>query len=317
MATSTAASLLARLSRAIGHESAQHELRWMRQALRSPPSRIPPSAQTVEDMVERRIRGEPLQYILGSQPFGPLTLAVRPPVLIPRPETEDWALNLAQLIRSQPPPARPLNVLDLCTGTGCIPLLLCRELPPGWAHATGVDISEDAVALAKENARLNDVPVLPLQLHSRHASSRETMANTFTPILADLMQQDVVREAGLEPSYDVITSNPPYIPKAEYDRLDPSVRDYEDVRALLGDPEGAVPPTLPEAERDKGLSFYHRIAELVRDEDLLGPNGMLVLEVGDGQADDVASILKRRTDLGNIDVWNDPWGKARVVFARR
>ncbi|KAI0328618.1 S-adenosyl-L-methionine-dependent methyltransferase [Cubamyces sp. BRFM 1775] len=313
---SAAASLLARLSRAIGRESAQHELRWMRQALQAPSNRIPPSAQTVEDMVERRIRGEPLQYILGSQPFGPLNLAVRSPVLIPRPETEDWALNLAELIRSQPAPARPLNILDLCTGTGCIPLLLCRELPPGTAHATGVDISEDAVTLAKENARLNDVPVLPPP-YSRHASSRERRANTFTPVLADLMQPGFVKNACLDPPYDVITSNPPYIPKAEYDRLDASVKDYEDVRALLGDPEGAVPVTLPEAEREKGLSFYHRIAELLRDEDLLEPNGILALEVGDGQADDVASILKRRTHMQTIDIWNDPWGKARVVFARR
>ncbi|KAI0663539.1 S-adenosyl-L-methionine-dependent methyltransferase [Cubamyces menziesii] len=308
------ASLLARLSRAIGRESAQRELRWMRQALQDPSNRIPPTARTVEDMVERRIRGEPLQYILGSQPFGPLNLAVRSPVLIPRPETEDWALTLAHRIRSQAPPARPLRILDLCTGTGCIPLLLCRALPPGWAHATGVDVSEDAVALAKENARLNDVP---LSIPTRHASSRERRANAFTPVRADLMQPDVVRQAGLDPPYDVITSNPPYIPKAEYDRLDASVKEYEDVRALLGDPVGAVPATLPEAERDKGLSFYHRIAELVRDEDLLGPDGMLVLEVGDGQADDVANILKRMTHLQKIELWNDPWGKARVVFARR
>ncbi|KAI0780084.1 S-adenosyl-L-methionine-dependent methyltransferase [Fomes fomentarius] len=310
-------TLLAKLARVIGHESAQTELRWMSQALQHPPG-IPLSANSLQQMIARRVAGEPLQYILGSQPFGHLNLAVRRPVLIPRPETEDWALRLADLL------APPMRMLDLCTGTGCIPLLLCHLWPAGSVHATGVDISEAAIQLAKENAHLCGIP----------------NRNTFTPVLADLMHANFAKHARLEPPYDLITSNPPYIPQHEYDALDRSVREYEDVRALLGDPP--LPPSRgtgaanPDAESDrhsnsgldiehdmpasdlgKGLVFYHRIAALIRDSGLLRAGGTLALEVGDGQAVAVAMIVEHKARLGQIDVWKDPWGKDRVVVARR
>ncbi|KAI8993050.1 S-adenosyl-L-methionine-dependent methyltransferase [Trametes punicea] len=313
MASFPASGLLARLSRAIGRESAQHELRWMRQALQNPPKGIRPTAKTVEEMVERRARGEPLQYILGSQPFGPLHLAVRPPVLIPRPETEDWAINLVHILKERAP-SQPLSILDLCTGTGCIPLLLSHELPSGSTHATGVDISDVAVELCRENARLNGIAV-PTEGPPPGEDLSRWNENTFTPILADLMHPDFVQLARLKPPYDLITSNPPYIPMAAYQKLDASVKDFEDIRALLGDPDHSVAVAVPEGERNKGLSFYHRIAELVNDHNLLHPDGMLVLEVGDGQAGDVASILRRRTRLQKVHLWKDPWGKERVVLA--
>ncbi|KAI0645667.1 S-adenosyl-L-methionine-dependent methyltransferase [Trametes meyenii] len=313
MASRAAPSLLSQLSRVIGRESAQNELRWMRQALENPPRGIRPSAQTVEEMVARRVGGEPLQYILGSQPFGFLHLIVRPPVLIPRPETEDWALRLVDTLR--PSPIRPLSVLDLCTGTGCIPLLLCKSLPPGSVNATAVDISEDAIRLTRENAALYGVAVsssnsLPSE---RIAEGNES---TFTPVLADLMRPDFVDRAGLRRPYDVITSNPPYISRADHNLLPASVKDFEDVRALLGDSNDCFSSTLPKAEREKGLTFYHRIAELIRDQGLLSSQGILALEVGDGQASDVVSIFERKTSLRNIDIWKDPWGKERVVVAR-
>ncbi|KAI0630327.1 S-adenosyl-L-methionine-dependent methyltransferase [Trametes polyzona] len=318
MPSRAAPSLLAQLSRAIGSQSAHNELRWMQHALKNPPGGIRPTADTLEDMVARRISGEPLQYILGSQPFGPLNLAVRPPVLIPRPETEDWTLRLADaILQSAHKPRRPLNILDLCTGTGCIPLLLCHLLPPGFAHATGVDISEDAVQLARENRELCGIPAPPPSPDSAAQTTPKENGNTFVPVLADLMRPNFVKRAGLKPPYDVITSNPPYIPQAEYDRLPSSVKDYEDVRALLGDVDSPGSPSLPEEERGKGLVFYHRIAELVRDHDLLHPEGTLALEVGDGQARDVAALLERKTGMRKIDVWKDPWEKERVVVARR
>ncbi|KAI0775686.1 S-adenosyl-L-methionine-dependent methyltransferase [Trametes elegans] len=314
MGSRAAPGLLAQLSRAIGRECAQNELRWMRQALEHPPRRIPPTAHALDEMVARRIRGEPLQYILGSQPFGPLHLAVRPPVLIPRPETEDWAIRLARHLH--PSPSRPLNILDLGTGTGCIPLLFCHAFPQGSAHSTAVDISQDAIRLAVDNARLCGVELPPDgPLDRDHFPAWNE--NTFTPILADLMHPAFVRRAGLKPPYDVITSNPPYIPKHQYARLPPSVKDYEDARALLGDGDG--PPSaldIPRSERDKGLTFYHRLAELVGQHDLLGPDGVLALEVGEGQARDVAAILDGKTRLRNVDIWRDPWDIERVVVAR-
>ncbi|TFY73655.1 hypothetical protein EWM64_g10357, partial [Hericium alpestre] len=81
------------LSAAIGHESAKQELKWMQQALSSPPPGPARAMPDLASMVARRAHGEPLQYILGTQPFGPLHIRCRAPVLIPRPETEDWALR--------------------------------------------------------------------------------------------------------------------------------------------------------------------------------------------------------------------------------
>ncbi|KAI1794105.1 S-adenosyl-L-methionine-dependent methyltransferase [Ganoderma leucocontextum] len=307
--------LLFQLAHAIGRQSAQVEFRWMQQTLSSPPPGIPPSAKNLEEMVARRVSGEPLQYILGSQPFGPLNLAVRRPVLIPRPETEDWTIRLAESL--SPSSTRPLNVLDLCTGTGCIPLLLCHLWPPGSAHATGVDISTDAINIATENAALCGIPVLPSPSHATKGQAQ----NTFTPVLGDLMHPTFVHEAHLELPYDLITSNPPYIPRAEYDELPASVKDFEDVRALLGETPGHTSPDaeLPDTDCMKGLVFYHRIATLASRHGLLrSSGGTLALEVGDGQAGDIARIVENnfKARLDRIDIWKDPWGKERVVVAR-
>jgi SAM-dependent methyltransferase len=86
----------------------------------------------------------------GTQPFGHLDILTRPPVLIPRPETEHWTLRLAQSIR--PSPQNPAHVLDLCTGTGCIPLLLCATWFPGSTSVVGIDTSLEALQLAQDNA---------------------------------------------------------------------------------------------------------------------------------------------------------------------
>ncbi|KAI0823729.1 S-adenosyl-L-methionine-dependent methyltransferase [Trametes gibbosa] len=309
--------LFTHLSRAIGPHSAQNELRWMKRALDNPVRGLEPTSSTLHDMVARRVRGEPLQYILGSQPFGPLDLVVRPPVLIPRPETEEWALRLAEAIsRSSSGPPLPITILDLCTGSGCIPLLLCRTLPRGSAHATGVDISAHAVSLARENAGLCGIPVPTSGRALQRAELEQWKHGSFVPILADLTLPDFVERAGLEPPYDVITANPPYIPRAEYDRLPPSVKDFEDVRALLGDSDSAGGLALPQDERDKGLTFYHRIADLVHEHGLLHAEGTLALEVGKGQAQDVAEIVERKARLRHVDIWKDPWGIERVVVAR-
>ncbi|RDX40445.1 S-adenosyl-L-methionine-dependent methyltransferase [Lentinus brumalis] len=302
-------TLLSQLSRAIGRQSALSELRWMQQALSNPPPGISPACRSLDEMVARRVRGEPLQYILGSQPFGPLDLAVRPPVLIPRPETEDWTLRLADSLT--PSPATPFRTLDLCTGTGCIPLLLCHLWPLGSTHATAIDISPDAIQLATENATRCGIST---QAHA-HASTHPE--NTFTPILADLMHPDFAQQARLEPPYDLITSNPPYIPQAEYDALPASVKDHEDIRALLGDTPSPLANDVPAQDRAKGLTFYHRIAALVGEHGLLRAGGTLALEVGQGQAHEVAAIVQAKAGVDKIDVWKDPWGKERVVVARR
>ncbi|KAL4074261.1 S-adenosyl-L-methionine-dependent methyltransferase [Scleroderma yunnanense] len=276
----------ARLAAVLGRQSARLELRWMKQALK--PS-DPPTALMA--MLERRLRGEPLQYILGTTPFGPLNLLSRPPTLIPRPETEDWTLRLANII--SPTSTQPLSVLDLCTGSGCIPLLLCHLWPPGSARAFGVDISEDAIKLATDNAARCHI-----------AAAHTDCVNIFTPLLGDLRNPDL--HESLPAPFDLVTSNPPYIPKQQYDQLSPSVKDYEDPRALLGDFPGS----------SDGLSFYHLIARLLARKGVLRDGAIVALEVGDGQAQAVETILHWSAGLRNTEIWTDPWGKQRVIIAR-
>ena len=145
--------------------------------------------------------------------------------------------------------------------------------------------------------------------------------NTFTAVLGDLMRPTFIQETHLQPPYDLITSNPPYIPRAEYEQLPASVKNFEDIRALLGETPGRSAPDadLPDTDRAKGLVFYHRIASLASRHALLRRSGgTLALEVGDGQADDVVQIIENNFEgrLKSIDIRKDPWAKSRVVVMR-
>ncbi|TFY64091.1 hypothetical protein EVJ58_g2845 [Rhodofomes roseus] len=304
-----AARLLALLKQSTGVQAARNELRWMQEALKQSPATISGSTD-IETMLHRRVAGEPLQYILGTQPFGPLNLLTRPPVLIPRPETEDWTIRLSERLRSFG--KAPISLLDLCTGSGCIPILLCHLLPGGSLHATGVDLSQAAVQLARDNSEVCNVtippegPVLPEQCG-------DWTCNTFLPLLGNIRDPAFVAACGLRPPYDVITSNPPYITKDDYDKLSPSVKDWEDPRALIGDPEGEATH-----EDARGLTFYHTIADLLAtaSRGLLKADGLVALEVGEGQANAVAEILEQKAHMKDIEIWKDPWDKERVVVGK-
>lgn len=226
-------------------------------------------------------------------------MLTRPPVLIPRPETEEWATRLSELF--SPTAEKPLSVLDLCTGSGCIPLLLCHHWPPGSIRAYGIDISDTAIKLAKDNAALCGI--------STSDSGLQPDVNVYTPYLANLLNPTFKKS--LPRSFDIITSNPPYIPFDDYRKLPRSVKDFEDARALLGDLPG-VPGT-------DGLAFYHAIANLVAQDGVLSlnDNAMVVLEVGDKQAPAVEAILQIEGRLHNTETWLDLWGKERVVIGRR
>jgi release factor glutamine methyltransferase len=159
-----------------------------------------------------------------------------------------------------------------------------------------VDISPDAISLATDNAARCKI--------ATHATSN--LRNAFIPVLGDLHDPGLIHL--LEPPFDVVTSNPPYIPKREYDELSPSVKDYEDPRALLGDP--------PESSHRDGLTFYHTIASFIARKGVLSDGAIVALEVGHGQAEAVESILQQTARLRNTEIWSDPWKKKRVVFAR-
>ncbi|TCD71582.1 hypothetical protein EIP91_007329 [Steccherinum ochraceum] len=288
--------LFALLSKHVGQDSAGMELRWLRAAARDP--------HHLQSLVSRRTSGEPLQYILGTQPFGPLELLTRRPVLIPRPETEHWTLRLAELIH--PSSQDPISLLDLCTGSGCIPLLLCHLWPPGSVQAVGADISSDAIQLAVENAHRCGIHVSTFHSLLRATDSN---GNTFTPLLADIRSLDFAQSSALRSPFHLITSNPPYITHEDYAKLSPSVKAYEDPRALLGDPQ----PT----PYGKGLTFYHDIAKLAAREGFLARNGVVAVEVGIGQAEDVQRIFQEEGRLRETEIWRDPWEVQRVVIGRR
>jgi release factor glutamine methyltransferase len=172
------------------------------------------SAQQIaqlQNLVHQRVATrKPLQYLLGTVPFCGLSITVRPPTLIPRPETEEWVTWL--LDQLAPVANQSLRVLDLCTGSGCIALALAKGLTN--AQVTGVDIAPTAVALARENALKNN-------LHNVNF------------VCADLWAGLPVGEC-----YDLIVANPPYITNQEYEQLDPELLLWEDPVALTASNQG-------------------------------------------------------------------------------
>lgn len=154
--------------------------------------------------------GKPIQYVLGEVPFGDCLITVRPPFLIPRPETEAFCIDLTNDIKKHID--TPLRILDLCTGTGCIALLCAHELTN--ATVCGVDIDPNAVILARENAVKNNIQTV------------------------EFIGGDLYDTVSATVRYDLIIANPPYITTSEWNQLDPWVKDWESYQALVADDEG-------------------------------------------------------------------------------
>lgn len=152
---------------------------------------------------------KPLAYIFGSIPFLGLDITVRPPILIPRPETEQLCTLLIEKI--QKASQNNLSILDMCTGSGCIALALAQAFPQANVYA--VDISPEACALAKENAQKNNITI-------------------------QVLQSDLFTQVPAENKFDVIVSNPPYISPREWAEVEESVKKWEDPKALLADEDG-------------------------------------------------------------------------------
>ncbi|KAF8628895.1 hypothetical protein AX15_003679 [Amanita polypyramis BW_CC] len=276
-------TMLTALAARIGRAQAEQEHKWMRQTVSCEPDLVA--------MIRRRLHGEPLQYILGSQPFGPLNLLTRAPVLIPRPETEHWVIKLSQYI--SPNTQSTQRLLDLGTGSGCIPLLLCHLWPPGAVQATGVEISGHAIRLANENSAVCGIS-------APHDGSFNR--NTFEIIKADMLDVNLCENPKIKLPIDILTSNPPYITWHDYLKLPYSVSAFEDPKALLGGPSG--------------LEYYHAIARFIAREGNLSSGAVVALEVGDSQAKIVGELLLRTGRMNHMDIWLDPWGKQRTVVGR-
>lgn len=192
----------------------------------------------------RRAAHEPLQYITGTVEFMGMPLSVGPGVLVPRPETE---LLVEEVFCIFPDPGAHPDVLDLCTGSGCIALAIARRYP--GARVTATDSSGEALSYARINAQ--EIGLSNLRLLE---------GSLFEPV-----------EKGL---FDLIVSNPPYIPEGEIDGLMPEVSRYEPRGALSGGGDG--------------LDFYRAIIEGAPER--LRPGGVLVFELGAGQRAAVESL---------------------------
>jgi release factor glutamine methyltransferase len=252
-----------------------HVLGLKRAQLYLDPARaIAPGDETrVAEILVARGRRYPLQYLLGEIEFMGLPLIVREGVFIPRPETEILVEILIERGRALGP---PLAILDLCTGSGAIAVSLAKYLETSVVLAT--DVSLAAVRLARENAVLNGV----------EARLGFAVADGLKPLGRSRAR------------FDIVVSNPPYIPTGEISGLQPEVRDFEPQLALDGG--------------EDGLGF---VAEVMGEiPSILGKPGIVAFEIGATQAE-AASALFAQAGLGEIEIAKDLAGRDRVIIGRR
>lgn len=221
----------------------------------------------LRDLVRRRGQGEPLQHLLGTIEFCGLTFRCDKRALIPRPETEE----LVELVKAESKDSSPQLILDVGTGSGAIALSLAATFPDAQVHA--VDISEDALALARENAA-------ELDLTSRVA----------------LFQGDLMLY--VNDVYDVIVANLPYVARGERETMS---------REVLHDPEIAL------FGGERGDELVRRLIESAPAH--LKPDGLLALEVGIGQAEELADFAKAQR-FHHVETRRDFAGVIRFVLAR-
>ncbi|MDO4261997.1 MAG: peptide chain release factor N(5)-glutamine methyltransferase [Eubacteriales bacterium] len=215
------------------------------------------------ELLRRRSLREPLQYLTGEQEFMGLSFRVCPDVLIPRQDTEILVEEVSKTLKPGD------RILDLCTGSGCILISLLKLYGQrGGLTGVGADLSGAALETARGNARRLGVEAEFVQ------------GDLFGPVVG---------------AFDVIVSNPPYIPEAVVGTLQPEVKDHEPVCALDGGGDG--------------LSFYRRIA--VESPAFLRPGGRLYLEIGYDQAEAVSGLLAER--FRDVRIVKDLAGLDRVV----
>jgi release factor glutamine methyltransferase len=222
----------------------------------------------IESLVQRRLGREPISRIVGRRGFWKFDLAISPETLDPRPDTETLIMAVLKLADH----AAPLSILDLGTGSGAILLALLNELP--HAKGVGVDISSEAIATASANA-------LELGLHTR----------------SDFLTRDWAD--GVPGQFDIVVSNPPYIPAAQIATLAPEVKDYDPHAALNGGADG--------------LDAYRSIVALLPQ--VLKPGGLVAFEIGFGQAGAVEALLAG-AGFGGFQRYNDLGGIERVITTK-
>ena len=227
---------------------------------------------SLREFVVRRGRREPLQHITGSTSFCGFEMAVNRHVLVPRPETEllaELGWRFLSALNSQPSAA-----LDFGTGSGCLAIAIAAKCPA--AHLAALDISADALAIARQNAAANNV-----------AGRIRFLQSDGFAALANSSQ------------FDLIVSNPPYIASAEIAALQQEVRDFDPHSALDGGADG--------------LDFYRRLAADAAA--FLKPGGRLMLEFGDGQAESLRQIFQSQKWVVEA-VKDDYSQRARILILK-
>ena len=214
------------------------------------------------------LNDKPIQYILGKAWFMGVSYQVNEHVLIPRPETEElveWVVDYANII------GKPLQLLDIGTGSGCIAISLKNALPQ--CSVSGLDISKEALEVAKINAAHLNVSV-------------------------NWLEQDILANAILPSTFDVIVSNPPYIPMREKENMQEQVKNYEPAIALY-------------VSNEDPLLFYRTIAQLAKKQ--LSPKGQLFFEIHYDQGKALLNLLDEMHF--HAEIKRDSFGKNRMIRA--
>lgn len=232
-------------------------------------------AEQLFKILEQLIQGRPLQYILGETEFYDLTFKVNPDVLIPRPETEelvDWVLITIRAINGE---TEVLKILDIGTGSACIPISIKKYIP--LADITAIDISESALNTAKQNADINQTEI-------------------------NFIHDDILNPSNLElinTKYDLILSNPPYVTDSEKEQMLDNVLKHEPHTALF------VPDIDP-------LLFYRAIADFALNH--LKKNGFMFLEINEKFGQETINLLHEK-GFKEVELRQDMGGKDRMIRA--
>ena len=233
----------------------------------------------LEEIAKRLLQGEPIQYVLEHADFYGRTFWVNKHVLIPRPETEELCLWIVSEVRGKRLEVRDYSALDIGTGSGCIAITLAAEIPE--ARVTAWDISTEALAVARENAKRTNVHVSFEQMDTLHLTS------------------DIILQTS--GAFDLIVSNPPYICNKERETMEANVLEHEPHTALF------VP-------NDDPLLFYRAIAQY--GQTALKEGGWLYFEINPLYAESLQDMLSKMS-YHDITLNNDQYGKQRMIRAKR
>jgi release factor glutamine methyltransferase len=270
----------------------------------------PAETDALRESVKRRGQREPLQHIVGSTSFCGFEIAVNRNALVPRPETEMLAEAGWTFLAEHRSPTRRVEIeqplragsetdaptaLDFGTGTGCIAIALASKCP--HAKITALDVSPEALALAKQNTAANNVAE---RIEFLQGDGFGALTGRWGEHPREPKEENQAGSPGVSPHpFDLIISNPPYIPSAEIAALQPEVRDFDPRAALDGGADG--------------LDFYRQLAAEAKP--FLKPDGKIMLEFGDGQADGVKAIFEAEKWIVEA-VQEDYSHRARILVAR-